>query len=111
MHVFDCETGMQVVAPMEEMECDTLATSGQKIIMRCGGEAILIFRLEEGAEELEDLGMIELTNESESKPVNFMMRGGNMKATLADEKEYEVVLIATQSEEGLTIKLLTSETH
>jgi len=86
---------MQVIEPLESMECDTLAYSGNKVIMRCGGEALLIFKYEEGGEELEDIGMVELTNADESPEVsNFKMQGGALKATLADGKTYDVVLIA-----------------
>jgi hypothetical protein len=87
---------MQVIEPLESMECDTLAYSGNKVIMRCGGEALLIFKYEEGGEELEDIGMVELTSAEESPVVssNFKMQGGALKATLADGKTYDVVLIA-----------------
>ena len=116
MHVFDCETGMQVIAPMEEMECDTLVCLQSKVVMRCGKEALLIQQYREEQEELEDIGMIELKEEGEDgnelpPPINFRMRGVDSKITLADEKEYDVVLLAQQSEEGLTIKILRSEGH
>jgi len=61
IRVFDEGSGMQVLAPMEDMECDSLATSGYHLVTRCGGgEALLIFRNEEGCEEMEEVDMIEL---------------------------------------------------
>jgi len=61
IRVFDEGSGMQVLAPMEDMECDSLAISGYHLVTRCGGgEALLIFRNEEGCEEMEEVDMIEL---------------------------------------------------
>lgn len=52
---------MQVQAPMKDMECDSLASSGYHLVTRCGGgEALIIFRNEEGCEEMEEIDMIEL---------------------------------------------------
>jgi hypothetical protein len=111
--VFDCESGMQIIAPVEEMECDTLAANGQYVFTRCGGEVIMIWRYVEGEEELEEVDMIELkdTLDQEYTATFFKMRGGNQKATLADEKEYQIVLLAEQKESSLAIKLLSHEAH
>jgi hypothetical protein len=60
--VFDEGSGMLVLEPMEDMECNSLASSGYHLVTRCGegGEALLIFRNEEGCEEMEEVDMIEL---------------------------------------------------
>lgn len=61
IRVFDEGSGMQVQAPMTDMECDSLASSGYHLVTRCGGgEALIIFRNEEGCEEMEEIDMIEL---------------------------------------------------
>lgn len=62
IRVFDEGSGMLVLAPMKDMECDSLASSGYHLVTRCGGgEALIIFRNEEGCEEMEEIDMIELT--------------------------------------------------
>lgn len=76
MHILDCESAMTLQAPMEDMECDTLTMTGNKVIMRCGGgEAILVFKYIEGNEELEDNGMYNLKDShedhEEGAPINF----------------------------------------
>jgi hypothetical protein len=111
MRVFDEATGMLMLAPMEDMECDTLAHSGYHLVTRCGGgEALIIFRNEEGCEELEEVDMIEL-GETAEDVIDFRMRGG-LKANLGPEKkEFDVILMATHSEAGLGLKLLTNSTH
>ena len=35
--VFDADTGMQLIEPMEDMECDSLAVQGFFLVARCGG--------------------------------------------------------------------------
>jgi len=53
---------MLVLAPMEDMECKFLASSGYHLVTRCGdGEAMIIFLNEEGCEEMKEIDMIELT--------------------------------------------------
>jgi hypothetical protein len=103
---------MLVLAPIEEMECDSLASSGYHLVTRCGGgEALLIFRNEEGCEEMEEIDMIEL-GETDDKTVDFKMRGGGLKAKLGPEKkECDVILMATHSEAGIGLKLLMNPTH
>lgn len=61
LRVFDIENGMMVLEPMEEMECDSLEREGDYLFARCGeGAALIIFRYQEGDEELIEEDFIHL---------------------------------------------------
>lgn len=61
IRVFDVENGMMLIAPMEDMECDRLAKEEDLILARCGmGQAILVLKYTDGAEELEEVDFIDL---------------------------------------------------
>jgi hypothetical protein len=52
---------MMLIAPMEDMECDRLAKEEDLILARCGmGQAILVLKYTDGAEELEEVDFIDL---------------------------------------------------
>ena len=55
------ESGIQLIAPMEEMECDHLAHCDDYIVARCGqGQAMLVLRYQDGEDELEEIDFIDL---------------------------------------------------
>jgi len=57
---------MMLIAPMEEMECDHLATEADFIIARCGqGQAMLVLKYTDGDEELEEVDFIDLQSETD----------------------------------------------
>jgi hypothetical protein len=74
---------------------------------------MMIFRYVEGEDDLEEVDMIELKGEEDEEyiTIDFKMHGGSLKATLADENEYQIVLLAEHKAEGIAIKLLTHEAH
>jgi len=84
LRVFDCETGMMLIEPMADMECDALSVQGYHIIARCGGgQAMFIFKYMDGSEELEEEDFIEcddafaeLIEDPTGNNRNFFMKGG-----------------------------------
>lgn len=81
LRVFDVENGMMLLAPLEEMECDTLACQGDFIVARCGqGQAMLVLRHREGEEELQEVDFIVLREEEGAQApqqTHFRMKGGH----------------------------------
>lgn len=52
---------MMLIAPMEDMESDHLATDQDYLIARCGqGSAMLVMKYTDGDEELEEIDFIDL---------------------------------------------------
>lgn len=76
LRVFDSDSGMELIAPMEEMECDSLAVQGYHLIARCGGQAMFVFRYTDGDEDLEEKDFIECEPQETEKIHSFRMKGG-----------------------------------
>ena len=85
---------MELIAPQEEMEVDTLAMSGRHLVARCGGgQAMMVFKYTDGSEELEEEDFIEceeLFGDGEQEGTKFLMKGG-LKVTLSGV-EYNMIL-------------------
>ena len=108
--VFDADTGMQLIEPMEDMECDSLAVQGYFLVARCGGgQAMFVFKYMDGDEDLTEEDFIESENifgePGEGK--KFVMKGG-LNVTL-DKIEYNMILTAAQTEQGLVLKMLKNK--
>jgi len=51
---------MQLIEPMEDMECDSLAVQGYFLVARCGGgQAMIVFKYMDGDEDLTEEDFIE----------------------------------------------------
>lgn len=95
LRLFDIETGIELIAPMEEMECDQLCRQDEYIVASCGqGQAFIVFKYNEEASELEEIDFIDLQGpengsimqqqQQESKGA-FRMKGGHKVSNLQDE--------------------------
>ena len=85
---------MMLIAPMEEMECDSLAVQGYHVVARCGnGQAMFVFKYEDGHEELEEVDFIECADEDEEVEKNYLRMKGNLKVIL-EGNEYNMILVA-----------------
>eukprot|EP00352_Strombidinopsis_acuminata_P004777 CAMPEP_0176364654 /NCGR_PEP_ID=MMETSP0126-20121128/19931_1 /TAXON_ID=141414 ORGANISM="Strombidinopsis acuminatum, Strain SPMC142" /NCGR_SAMPLE_ID=MMETSP0126 /ASSEMBLY_ACC=CAM_ASM_000229 /LENGTH=316 /DNA_ID=CAMNT_0017721361 /DNA_START=2196 /DNA_END=3146 /DNA_ORIENTATION=+ len=61
LRIFDVENGYDLIAPMENLECDVMAVQGIHLVTRCGGgEAMLVWKFTEDGEELEEVDYIEV---------------------------------------------------
>ena len=94
--VFDADTGMQLIEPMEDMECDSLAVQGYFLVARCGGgAATFVFKYMDGDEDLVEEDFIECDPGDEDVKKSLMK--GGLSVTLNDV-EYNMILTATQTE-------------
>jgi len=70
------------------MEADALVVQGSHVVARCGGgQAMMVFKYTDGAEELEEVDYIECENmfggeNAEAEGTTFIMKGG-LKAVLS----------------------------
>lgn len=112
LRLFDSDQGMLLIEPMADMEIDSMAIQGQHMVARCGGgQAMMVFKYTDGAEELEEEDFIECEDlESETKPNSaFLMKGG--VTVQQDSTEYNVILTASQTERGLLVKMLKNKSY
>ena len=110
--MFDSDTGMQLIEPMEDMECDSLAVQGYHLVARCGGgQAMFVFKYMDGDEDLHEEDFIEsetiFGEPAEGEHIKFWMKGG-LTVTLEDI-EYNMILTANQTEQGLVLKMLKNK--
>ena len=97
---------------MEDMECDSLAVQGYHVVARCGGgQAMFVFKYQEGDEELTEEDFIEseaiFGEPVEGDDAKFWMKGG-LTVTLEDI-EYNMILTANHNEQGLVLKMLKNK--
>jgi len=115
--VFDSESGMMLIEPLSEMECDSVAVQGYHLVARCGGgQAMFVFKYPDGSEELEEEDFIEcedLFKEIIEDPTgndrNFFMRGG-LTVSL-DGVDYHAIIVANLTEKGLSVNMLKAEAY
>lgn len=89
---------------MAEMECDALAIVGYHLIARCGGgQAIFVFKYEDGMEELEENNFIEceesfkeIIKDPTGNGRNFYMRGDFYESI--NGVEYNGIILANLTE-------------
>lgn len=68
LRIYDVENGYDLIAPMENLECDVMAVQGIHIVTRCGGgEAMLVWKFTESGEELEEVDYIEVDDNEQHK--------------------------------------------
>ena len=95
---------MELIEPMADMECDALAIVGFHLVARCGGgQAMFVFRYEDGMEELEEDNFIEceetykeIVEDPTGNGRNFYMRGGFYENS--NGVEYNGVILANLTE-------------
>jgi len=87
---------MLLIAPMEEMECDSLSVQGYHLVARCGnGQAMFVFKYEDGFEELEEVDFIECggdDDEDEEEEKQYLPMKGGLKVSI-DGHEYNMCLV------------------
>jgi len=103
---------MQLIEPMEDMECDSLAVQGYFLVARCGGgQAMFVFKYMDGDEDLNEEDFIEsekiFGEPDDDDDKKFLMKGG-LSVTL-DSVEYNMILTALQTEQGLVLKMLKNK--
>ena len=103
-----------LIEPMADMEVDRLAVQGRHLVARCGGgQAMIVFKYEDGSEELEEEDFIEcedLFGTGEEDGSRFLMKGG-LKVTLSGV-EYNAILTCYQSADGkLGVKMLKNKSY
>ena len=106
---------MMLIEPMESMEVDRLVVQGLHIVARCGGgQAMMVFKYQDGGEELEEEDFIECENmfgDEEESADSFLMKGG-LKAELSGTL-YNMILTCYQSTENssLSVKMLKNKSY
>jgi len=72
---------MMLIEPMPEMEVDALVVQGSHVVARCGGgQAMMVFKYTDGAEELEEEDFIECEDlfggDDAPEDSKFLMKSG-----------------------------------
>ena len=94
MRVFDIESGLPSLEPIEDLECDHLETEGNFVLTACGnGAAIIVWKHSAFKKELELIDELEM-EQYDSQIIDFKMKGGvNLNNNGIDCKV--VVMIST----------------
>ena len=94
LRLFDSDQGILLIEPMADMEIDSMAIQGQHMVARCGGgQAMMVFKYTDGAEELEEEDFIECEDlEAETEGGAFLMKGG--VSVVQEATEFNVILTA-----------------
>ena len=104
-----------LIEPMADMEVDRLAVQGRHIVARCGGgQAMMVFKYTDGAEELEEEDFIECEDHfgdmETTEGTKFLMKGG-LKVSLSGT-EYNMILTCYQNAEAkLSVKMLKNKSY
>ena len=116
LRLFDSDQGMMLIEPMADMEVDRLAVQGRHLVARCGGgQAMMVFKYTDGAEELEEEDFIECEDlfgdgDDNSNGSKFIMKGG-LKVDLSGT-EYNAILTCYQDAESkLSVKMLKNKSY
>lgn len=114
MRVFDAETGMLLLEPMEEMEADALIAHQDYVVARCGGgAAMLVLKYTDGEEELEEVDFIDCASEEHGQQQEeegeraFLMRGGRQ----ADSASAFTLVGQQHAARGLHLRILKNRSY
>ena len=117
LRLFDSDQGMMLIEPMADMEVDRLAVQGRHLVARCGGgQAMMVFKYTDGAEELEEEDFIECEDlfgdggDDNDSSTKFIMKGG-LKVDLSGT-EYNAILTCYQDAlNNLSVKMLKNKSY
>lgn len=109
VRVHNKENGEQCVNSIDDIECDTLESTEDFVIMRVfDGAQFLVWRYYNSSEELEFIDEINQTEEREQmgEIAQFLMRGKFNARFSKNGPNYDVVLLVTVIEEGIILNVL-----